>query len=60
LNENSFASSAKSTTSTFTSGASGESQYFLGISPTAGDPLYDYELWNMGTKVGKTLHLGEN
>jgi hypothetical protein len=58
LSEGAFAQSGNTTT-TFTSGASGESQYFLGISPTAGDPLYDYELYNMGDKVGKTLHLGE-
>jgi len=57
LNLNTFKS--RSTSSTFTSGASGESMYLLGISPTAGNPLYDYELYNMGDKVGKTLHLGE-
>lgn len=57
MNEAGFAS--RSSETTFTSGASGEAQYLLGISPTAGDPLYDYELYNMGDKVGKTLHLGE-
>ena len=58
LSQGAFAQSGNTTT-TFTSGASGESQYLLGVSPTAGDPLYDYELYNMGDKVGKTLHLGE-
>ena len=57
LSEGAFSSRLSS--STFTSAASGESQYFLGISPTAGDPLYDYELYNMGNKIGETLHLGD-
>jgi len=58
LSQEAFKQSGNTTT-TFSSGASGESMYLLGISPTAGNPLYDYELYNMGDKVGKTLHLGE-
>jgi hypothetical protein len=47
--------------STFTSGASGESQRFRGVNPwleADGDPIYDYELFQGGSLVGSAGHYG--
>lgn len=48
------------TESTFTSAASGETQRFTSIAPwqlSDGDPIYDYELFNFGSRVGNVSHI---
>jgi hypothetical protein len=46
----------RSLSSTFTSGASGESQLFRGQEPWDIDnPMMEYEVYNIGQKVGRTL-----
>jgi hypothetical protein len=44
--------------SVFTSAASGESQLFTGVDVDgAGDPIYDYEIYQFGEKVGGTIRI---
>jgi hypothetical protein len=55
------ARSASQTNSTFTSGASGESLHLLGVSSYGVDDtkIYDYEIYQFGTKTGNTIRYGE-
>lgn len=56
LNKNAFKSRLAS--STFTSGASGESQHIFG--PSADDPdIWKYEVYQFGNKIGKTITYGD-
>ena len=53
-NESGFAT--RSLTSTFTSGASGESQRFTGVEPWDIDnPMMEYEVFQLGQKTGGTI-----
>jgi hypothetical protein len=59
--QNEAAFGSRLSSSTFTSAASGESQFFSGVSAgaTPDDHIYEYELYQFGTKVGKTLTYGD-
>lgn len=57
-NENAWTTAFEDTTSTFSSGASGESMRIIG--PSADDPdVWKYEIFQFGEKIGKTITFGD-
>lgn len=57
-NENAFNAAFEDTTSTFSSGASGES--FRIVGPSADDPdIWTYEVFQFGEKIGDTIKFGD-